>query len=186
MRKISCVVGLFILALIAPATFLAGCEFKLEPGFTLIFNGKDLDGWQEKGKKDPLKGKTEAFKGRFKVANGSIVIDYAMKGNNYIETSKEYTKDAHFKFDFKAGKGCNNDILFRGSKFDIVPDKNETKEVKEGEWYTYELIATGGKVEHKINGKVVRAAKDAKKAENTFVLRAEFGIIEFKNIRVKE
>lgn len=91
----------------------------------------------------------------------------------------------HFKFDFKAGKGCNNDILFRGIKYDIVPGKGENKDVKEGEWYTYELIATGDKVEHKIGGKVVRAAKDAKAKASTIVLRAEFGEIEIKNVRVK-
>jgi len=188
MRRLSYVVALFGLALIMPIPFMQGGEFKLEPGFTLLFTGKTLDGWREKGAKDKLDGKTEAFKGRFKVEGGVLTYVYKdkLKGNNYIETTKEFAKDVHFKFDFKAGKGCNNDILFRGTKFDIVPDKGETKDVKEGEWYTYEMIATGNKIEHKINGKVARAAKDAKATASPIVLRAEFGEIEIKNIRVKE
>jgi hypothetical protein len=182
MRKLSFV--LFGLALLLPIPVMSGGEFKLEPGYTLLFNGKNLDGWREKGSKTTLEGKTEAFKGRFKVANG--VIAYEGKGDKYIETTKEFDKDVTFKFDFKAGKGCNNDILFRGTKFDIVPDKGETKNVKEGEWYTFELIASGGKIEHKINGKTVRGPKDAKTKASTLVLRAEYGIIEIKNIRAKE
>ena len=187
MRHLSwtlCLFGLIVL----PLTRISGGEFKLEPGFTLLFNGKNLDGWRQKSDKASLDGKTEAYKGRYKVEDGVLVYVYKdkLKENRYIETAKEFAKDAHFKFDFKAGPACNNDILFRGTKFDIVPEKGETKDVKEGEWYTYELIAIGDKVEHKINGKTVRAAKAAKASPSTFVLRAEFGVIEIKNIRVKE
>ena len=37
------------------------------------------------------------------------------------------------RFDFKPGPECNNDILLRGIKFDIVPGNKENKDVKEGE-----------------------------------------------------
>ena len=159
MRRFSCVIALFGLAVLLPMSLLQAGEFKLEPGFTLLFNGKDLTGRKEKGAKTDLDGKTEAHKGRFKVEAGALVYVYTdkVKGDKYLETAKDFAKDVHFKFDFKAGKACNNDILFRGTKFDIVPGKGETKDVKEGEWSTYELIATGDKIEHKINNKVARA-----------------------------
>ncbi len=160
-------------------------EFKLEPGFTLIFNGKNLDGWQPRGKKEPLTGKTEAFDGRFKVEKGILIYDPAVKGDRYIETTKEYAKDVHFKFDFKPGPKCNNDILFRGTKFDIIPGNKENKTAKEGEWSTFELIAEGDKIIHKINGETARTSS-AKGKATTFVLRAEFGALEVKNIRVKD
>src|SRR5262249_8774792 len=70
MRSLSVAVVLFGVALLLPVPVTSGGEFKLEPGFTLIFNGKNLDGWREKGSKDTLEGKTEAFKGRFKVEKG--------------------------------------------------------------------------------------------------------------------
>jgi hypothetical protein len=167
---------------------LSAGEFKLEPGYTLLFNGKNLDGWKEaKGKKpESLEGKTEAYKGRFKVAGGMLVYDPKPGGDRYIETTKDFAKDVHFKFDFKPGKACNNDILFRGKKFDIVPGKGETKTVEEGKWYTFELIATGDKLEHKIDGNVARTTKGVKATPSAFMLRAEFGAMEVKNIRVKE
>src|SRR5262249_5617349 len=161
-------------------------EFKLEEGFKLLFNGKNLDGWKEaSGKKESLEGKTEAYKGRFKVVKGSLVFDPKVKGDLYIETRKEFAKDVHIKFDFKPGPKCNNDIFLRGTKFDIIPGNNENKSVKEGEWSTCEIIVTGDKVEHKINGKTARTSKTRGKA-SPFKIRAEFGAIEIKNIRVKE
>ena len=164
----------------------AAAEFKLEPGFTLLFNGKNLDGWKEfSGKKEALEGKTEAFKGRFKVVDGALVYDPTVKGDLHIETVKEFGKDVHIKFDFKPGAKCNNDLFLRGTKFDIVPGSKENKNVKEGEWYTFEIVITGDKIEHKINGEVMRTAKAMPKA-TPFRLRAEFGSIEIKNIRVKE
>ena len=161
-------------------------DFKLEPGFTLLFNGKNLDGWKEaSGKKESLEGKTEAYKGRFKVVEGTLVYDPAVKGDLYIETAKEFGKDVHIKFDFKPGPKCNNDLFLRGTTFDIVPGSKENKNVKEGEWHTFEIIVTGDKIEHKINGETARTSK-AKDKATPFKLRAEFGAIEIKNIRVKE
>jgi Domain of Unknown Function (DUF1080) len=161
-------------------------DFKLEPGFTLLFNGKTLDGWRQKSDKAPLEGKTHAYDGRFKVNAGILVYDPAVRGDRYIETTKEFASDVHFKFDFKPGPKCNNDILFRGKKFDIIPGDKETKNVKEGEWHTFELTATGNTLQYKINGEAVRTTSKVKATASTFVLRAELGVIQIKNIRVKE
>ena len=167
---------------------LSDDDFKLEPGFKLLFNGKNLDGWREAvGKKEALDGKTEAHGGRFKVVEGRLVYDPAVKGDLYIETVQEFGKDAHVKLDFKAGPKCNNDLFLRGTKFDIVPGNKENKNVKEGEWYTLEIIVVGDKVEHKVGSETARTSTLKPDAAATpFKLRAEFGAIEIKNIRVKE
>ncbi|MBI2808301.1 MAG: DUF1080 domain-containing protein [Planctomycetes bacterium] len=187
MRKLSYIPILFAVAGLIPLPTMRAGELKLEPGFKLLFNGKNLDGWQPKGKKDKLDGKTEAFKGRFKVENGMLVIDYVMKGNAYIETQAKFADDVRIKFDFNPGEKCNNDLFLRGTKFDIVVDSKskELKAVKKGEWNTMDVIVTGDKIEHKINGVTARKSK-AKAGASTFVLRAEFGAISIKNIRVKQ
>jgi 3-keto-disaccharide hydrolase len=186
MRRLSLLFLLAGLVLLTPRA--SADDFKLEPGFTLLFNGKNLDGWKEfSGKtKEKLDGKTEAFKGRFKVMDGMIVLDPSVKGDLHIETQKEFGKDVHIKFDFKAGPKCNNDLFIRGTKFDIVPGNKELKNVKEGEWYTFEIVITGDKVEHKVNGEVARSGKTKGTAATPFRIRAEFGQIEYKNVRVKE
>ncbi|MBI3823052.1 MAG: DUF1080 domain-containing protein [Planctomycetes bacterium] len=177
---------IFLLGLAAlPFANLRAADAKAEKGFTSLFNGKNFDGWRERNSKDTLEGKTEAFKGRFKIVDGVIHYDPKVGGDKYIETIKEYAGDVHFKFDFNPGPKCNNDILFRGTKFDIIPGNKENKNVKEGEWSTFELIAKGDKIEHKINGETARSSTGKAKA-NTFVLRAEIGAMQVKNIRVKD
>ncbi len=167
---------------------LAADDFKLEPGFKLLFNGKNLDGWKEAGgKKEALEGRTEAHGGRLKVVEGRLVYDPEVKGDLSIETTQEFGKDVHIKFDFKPGPKCNNDVFLRGTKFDIVPGNKENKAVKEGEWYPFELIVVGDKVEHRVGGEVARTSTlKAGAPASPLKLRAEFGVLEIKNLRVKE
>ena len=184
---LSLVILLLGLLCLSGASRATAADFTPEPGFTLLFNGKNLDGWQtaKTATAEPLDGKSEAFAGRFKVTDGTLVYDPAIKGNAYIETTKEFGKDVHIKLEFNAGAKCNNDFFLRGTKFDVVPGAKETASVKEGEWSTLEIIVQGDNVEHKINGETVRKAK-ATAASSRFMLRAEFGAIQLRNIRVKE
>src|SRR5436309_1029317 len=50
----------------------AGDDFKPEPGYVSLFNGKDLEGWKYYKETD-LKGKTETADKRFRVADGVII-----------------------------------------------------------------------------------------------------------------
>lgn len=167
------------------ATAQAGAS--ADAGFTLLFNGQNLDGWKvaKTAQPEALDGKTEVNAGRIKVLNGLLSYDPAIKGNCYIETARRFAKDMQIKLEFKPGPGCNNDFILRGAKFDIVPGKKETEKVKEGEWQTLEITVKGDQIEFKIDGAVVRTAKAAP-AASTFMLRAEFGVIELRNIQFKE
>ncbi len=169
-------------------TLLLVLAIQAADDFKPIFNGKNLDGWKEaSGKREPLDGKTEAFGGRFKVVEGRLVYDPAVKGDLHIETAGSFAKDVHIKFEFKAGPKCNNDLFLRGTKFDIVPGNKENKAVKEGEWTPFEIVVTGEKIEHKVAGETVRSAALKPGAPpSPFRLRAEFGVLEIRNLRVKE
>ena len=158
-----------------------------ETGYTPLFNGKNLDGWQTAKTKETesLDGKTEANKGRIKVVDGSLVYDPSIKGNFYIETTKKFAGDVQIAFEFNPGAMCNNDVFLRGSKFDIVPGRKETEKVEEGTWYKMEIIVKGDMIEHKIDGETLRSAK-AVAGASPFMLRAEFGTIRIKNLGFKE
>lgn len=159
-----------------------------DPGFTPIFNGKNLDGWKEaSGKKEALEGKTEAYGGRFKVVEGRLVLDPDVKGDLHVETVRTFAKDVHIKFEFKPGPKCNNDLFLRGTKFDIVPGNKENKNVKEGEWTPFEIVVTGDKIEHKVGGETARTSTlKADAPASPFRIRAEIGAMEIRNLRVKE
>jgi hypothetical protein len=159
-------------------------DFKVESGFTPLFNGKDLSGWKERGGA-ALDGKAETVKnaGRIKAADGVIVIDAKGKGGAFIESVKTFDKDVHLIFEFKAGEGCNNDIYLRGTKFDIK--KGDIKNLKLGEWQKFEIIVKGDNVEFKCDGMAQKPQK-AKAGAAPFTIRAEFGPIQIRRIRYKE
>jgi hypothetical protein len=176
--------GLFLGCLaLAASTAPAPCadDFKPEAGFTPLFNGKDLTGWKEKTGGASLAGKTQAYKGRFTMKDGVLVIDPKVKGDVRIMTEQQFAGDVHIKFDYRPGKGCNNDLFLRGQKFDLK--KPDVKNLQEGEWNEFEIVIQGDKVEFKNNGQVQRSGK-IKNKSTVFEVRAEFGPIEFRRMRV--
>lgn len=186
MRSLPCA-----LLLVATTAVVAADEFKPEPGFQLLFNGKTLDGWQQKGaKKDDkraaLDGKADAFDKRFVVKDGELVIDPKVKGDRYLETVRQFGGDFTVRYDFKPADGCNNDTLLLGTKFDIkAGGKDAVKGVNSDEWNTMEIVAKGGSVDFVINGQKLQTQK-TKADKGPLTLRAEFGAISYRNIRATE
>lgn len=176
MRILTCGMFLSCLVLAAPAE-----DFKIEAGFTPLFNGKDLTGWKEKNGGASLDGKTEAYKGRFTVKDDAIVIDPRLKNDVRIMTAREFAGDVHIKFEFKPDSKCNNDLFLRGLKFDLV--KNGVKNLKEGEWNEFEIVIKGDDIEFKNNGAVQRKGK-VNGDSSVLEVRAEFGAVAIRRMRV--
>jgi HEAT repeat protein len=143
----------------------------VEPGFTPLFNGRDLSGWT-----GDLKG--------YAVENGVIAVLPSASGNLY--TGKEY-RDFVFRFEFKLTPGANNGIGIRaplqgdaayvgmeiqvlddsaevykslqpyqyhGSIYGVVPaERGHQKPV--GEWNAEEIEARGRRVKVTLNGSVI-------------------------------
>ena len=173
------------LGLVVFAGVRAADEPKTEAGFTALFNGKDFTGWKQQKDSVSLDGKDEAYGKRFIIKDSAIVIDPKVKGDVHIETAKEFSGDVVLKLDFKPGSGCNNDLFFRGSKFDIKSDKGVVVGLKVDEWNKLEMTVTGDQVVYKINGEAQKALK-ATAPKSTFRIRAEFGPIEIKGVSIKE
>lgn len=175
-------ITLFIMGMPNPGT--AADDFKPESGFTLLFNGKDLSGWKQKTGGEMLEGKTEAYKGRFKVKDGILEIDPSVKGDVRIETVKPLPRKVTLKFEFLPDAKCNNDLFLLGSKFDLT--KSNVKNLKEGEWNQFEIEVKEGKIEFKNNGEVQRTDKIKADKPTPLEVRAEFGSIQIRRLRVKE
>jgi len=173
---------LICLALLAEGRTAAADDFRPEEGFTLLFNGKDLTGWKLRKGGQALDGQTEAAGKRFVCTDGKLVIDPKVKGDLILETAKEFGKDVHLKFEFLPGPGCNNDLFFRGTKFDLK--KGDVKNLKEGEWNEFEIVVQGSDVEFRCNQEKLKTVKTKSESSNLGI-RAEFGPIEIRRLRIK-
>ena len=156
--------------LIAAASFAAD-----EPGFTPIFNGKDLTGWTIRGQYGP----------GYIVEDGKIVCPADGGGNLFTE--KEYSNFV-LRFEFRLEEGSNNGIGIRapyegdaaykgmeiqildhdapvyqgklrpaqkhGSIYDVVPAKTGYLKPT-GEWNSEEIVADGRHIKVTLNGAVI-------------------------------
>ena len=149
-----------------------------------LFNDKDLTGWiavTKTGEPEAGDGKTTVAKGRFKVAEEVIVVDAKTKGDVVLTTKESFEGDVTIGFDYLPGAGSNNDIYFRGTKFDIKA--KDIANLKPDAWNRLEIVAKGMNVEIRSNSEVIKTLK-AKTATGTLGLRAEAGAIQFRKLSV--
>jgi hypothetical protein len=175
MRYLSCIVLLLLV------NFAGADDFKLESGFKLLAE-KDLSGWKQQKEGTSLDGKADAYNKRFVVQEGVLTIDPKVKGDVRIETSNAFKGDIVIRFDFKPDAKCNNDLFLRGAKFDIK--KPDVKAMKEDEWNTFEIAAKGETLTFNCNGEKIKDVK-TKGGPTPLGIRAEFGRIEIRHLRVK-
>ena len=150
-----------------------------ESGFKSLFNGKDLTGWRFG--KESLDGKTAAADGRFKVENGTLVINGPTKPGD------------------PAGKDANSGLHLRDLAFPhqlqirdyprVGPYKN-LKHYKSEDWNSLEVTiktAPDGKTATAhctCNGELLEAALPIP-ASGPIGLQSETNVIEYRNVRVK-
>ncbi len=168
-------------------TSLLAADEKAEPtdntppkGFKLLFNGKDLSGWQglvelpERSKLTPeqlaekQKEANEKFLPHWTVQNG--ILHYDGKGQS-LQTAKDY---ANFELwvDWKIGKKGDSGIYLRGNPQVQIWDNpigsgglyNNEKHPKDpvkvadkpvGQWNTFHIIMRGDIVTVYLNGELV-------------------------------
>jgi hypothetical protein len=180
-------------ALLVSTSFfcVAGAD---EPGFTSLFNGKDLTGWRV-GKVD-LAGKTSSDDGRFAVKDGVLVItgskDRPPK-NLEIETVESYGGDFTLRLEFRASRDANSGLHLRDKAFAhqlqirdyprVGPYKT-LKNYKDGDWNAIEVVVTGNKARCTCNGELLEAAMDLPET-GPIALQSEINVVEYRNIRIK-
>jgi hypothetical protein len=190
---------------------LSGFADEVEPGFTLISDGKSFDGW--KASIDNTN--------TWKLEDGAFVTRGATAHLFYVGDSKPFT-NFDLKVDVMTETGSNGGIYFHthyqergfpkfgfecqvanthtdpkktGSLYDVV---NIFKSyAQDRKWWTEEVIVQGKKITVKIDGERVLeyteppgaqpGAYTRKIADGTFALQAHDpkSVVRYKNIRVK-
>jgi Domain of Unknown Function (DUF1080) len=165
-----------------------------EPGFRLLFNGKDLTGWRV-GKAE-LAGKTASEDGRFAVKDGVLVItgskDKPPKMLE-IDTVESFDGDFTLRLEFRASRDANSGLHLRDKAFAhqlqirdyprVGPYKT-LKNYKDGGWNAIEVVVAGNKARCTCNGELLEAAIELPD-NGPLALQSEINVVEYRNIRIK-
>lgn len=138
-----------------------GDDVKAEPGYTSLFNGKDLTGWRYY--KEKLDGKTETADKRFTVENGIIVANEG-KGIKDLFTVQDFPTDFNLKMEFRASLKSDSGVYIRSSGDQLQvrdyirrKERAQLKKFKNDDWNELDITVKGGKVITNVNGKALTA-----------------------------
>ncbi|MGE5418624.1 MAG: DUF1080 domain-containing protein, partial [Chloroflexota bacterium] len=157
-------------------------EQEKQEGWTLLFNGENLDGWRD------FKGENNEIKAPWTVENGMIAsLGKGSDSTGYIVTQKEY-ENFIVDFDWKIQDGGNSGFLYHvverpeykvpyitGPEYQLlddlgfasplqpwqklgadyamyVPDSTKKEVRKAGEWNNTRIVFDNGWVEYWLNG----------------------------------
>lgn len=176
-------------------------KFKLEEGYTNLFNGTDLTGWEygETPPKQPsefLDDRTESSDQRCEVKDGAIVASSGKGPNMAIYTADEFNKDFTLRLEFRTSaqnKKNGGAVFIRGTplRLDAVSDGGRNgvfknvKNFRPGDWNEIEVAVKGTAAVCKCNGEAVGRPMEVPKT-GPIALHAEVGKFEFRRIRMKE
>ncbi len=190
--------------LLSPAAFAAGADW------TVMFDGKSLDGW--KAAENPA---------GFKVENGEIVVNGNRGHLFYLGADgKASFQDFEFQAEVMTTPGSNSGIFIHTAwqdkgwpshGYEMQVNATHSDSIKTGsiynvvkvnpaphqddEWFTYTIAVKGNRVTAKINGQVVtdyeeKAADikgDRKLSAGTIALQAHDpkSLVRYRNLKIR-
>jgi hypothetical protein len=183
---------LFFAATLAVSTGFAADEFTPEPGFELLFNGKDLSGWRYEGGA-PFDGKTASSDERYTVKDGIFIVNPpkdAPRKVQQIWTVREFPKDFVLRLEFRAGVNADSGIFLRKPQLQcrdylVAGPYKELKKYKPQEWNQIEVTVKDGVAHCTCNGEVLEAALKLPPT-GPIGLEGDRGQMEYRRIRLKE
>ena len=175
-------------------------DFKLEPGFVSLFNGKDLTGWcYREGDKAETKitetfdAKTAADDGRFSAKDGVLIVHPRTPHqiqNAY--TQREFPKDFVLRMEFRAAVNTDSGIYVRGPQLQcrdyLVAGPAKYKQLKKyraQDWNEIEIVVKDGTARCTCNGELLEEAMKVP-ATGPIGVEGDRGQMEYRRIRVKE
>lgn len=195
---------LLLLSLLA-VTSLHAEDWTPEPGFTSLFNGKDLSGWcfrAKTEKKDPqvgavvekFDGKTESSDaGRYSAKDGILTVNFPKGQERLIAqlyTVQEFPKDFVLKLEFRASEGADSGVFVRKPQLQcrdylVAGPYKDLKQYKAQDWNQIVVEVKDGVAHCACNGEVLEAALKLPET-GPIGLEGDRGQMEYRRIQLRE
>jgi hypothetical protein len=198
MKHLRSCVSLTLLGVLVNARALATDDFKPEPGFVSLFNGKDLTGWCFRADDNAQGAVTESFAeknessdARFGVGIDALVVHpRTPRKIQKLFTQQEFAKDFILKLEFRATVNADSGIFVRGPQLQcrdylVAGPYKELKKYKAQDWNEIVIEVKGGVAHCTCNGEVLNAEMKVP-ATGAIGFEGDRGMMEYRRIRVKE
>ncbi|MFP6633180.1 MAG: GDSL-type esterase/lipase family protein [Planctomycetota bacterium] len=172
-------------------------NFKLEPGFTSLFNGRDLTGWGFRKRKslkrlESFDGKKASNDNRYVAINGRLVVTTPPEGRRFQQlwTTQEFPKNFILKLEFRATPNADSGVFIRSPQLQcrdylLAGPWKDLKHYKPQDWNEMVVTVKGGTAHCTCNGEVLNAAMKVPPT-GPIGLEGDRGQMEYRRIRLKE
>jgi len=179
---------LFVFVSVALAARAA--DFEPDPGFSSLFNGKDLTGWCYSAQ-DKFDGKTESSDGRYSAADGVLTVHpRTPRQISKLWTVQEFPRDFILKLEFRAAVNADSGIYLRKPQLQcrdylVAGPYKALKHYKPQDWNEIVVTVKGGAAHCTCNGEILEDAL-ALPPTGPIGLEGDRGQMEYRHIQVKE
>jgi lysophospholipase L1-like esterase len=166
-------------------------DFTPESGYTSIFDGHDLTGWEYQGG-PTFTRKAGTPDGRYLVRNGRIIVTVAHTARDYriLWTTVKYPKDFVLKLEFRASPNADSGVYVREPQlqcrdFIIAGPFATLAHYKPLDWNEIVVTVRGGLAHCTCNGDVLVDAMPVP-PNGPIGLESDHGQMEFRRLRIQE
>lgn len=169
--------------------------FQPEPGFTSLFNGKDLTGWGFRamdGAYTGFDGKAESNDGRYVAKNGRIIVTTPPEGRRIQQlwTEKKFPKEFVLKLEFRCTPNADSGIFIRDKQlqcrdYPLAGPYFNVQKYKPQDWNEVIITVKGTSANCTCNGEVLEAAFVIPET-GAIGLEGDRGQIEYRRLRLQE
>ena len=188
--KLSPFLSLAGLLLVLSASFaLAEDDFKREPGYVSLFNGKDLTGWGYKT--NNFDGKIMSDDGRYSAGDGILTVHPRVpRLIQQLSTTREFPSDFNLKLEFRASTNADSGIFIRKPQLQcrdylVAGPYKDLKKYRPQDWNEIDITVTNNIAYCTCNGEILTNALPVP-ATGPIGLEGDRGQMEYRRIRLKE
>lgn len=188
----------FVALALAPFSGRAADEFKLEPGFVSLFDGRDLTGWcYREGDKADAKiasafdGKAATDDERYSAKDGVLIVHpRTPRKVQKIFTQREFPKNFILRLEFRAEVNADSGIFVRGPQLQcrdylVAGPYTQLTRYKPQDWNEIEIVVRDGVARCTCNGELLEAALKLP-ATGPIGIEGDRGQMDYRRIRIEE
>jgi len=171
--------------------------FQPEPGFTSLFNGKDLTGWgfregQALTPKGNFDGKATSDDGRYLARNGRLIVTTPPEGRRIQQlwTIREFPRNFVLKLEFRATPNADSGVFVRQPQlqcrdYPLAGPYKSLQKYKPQDWNELVITVRDNVAHCTCNGEVLEAELKLP-ATGPIGLEGDRGQMEYRRIRLQE